>query len=147
MSSKEPIAIVFDTFGSVVDWRGTLVEEMTALANKRGVRGDWEKIADSWREGYHRMLDEIVAGTRQWDNLDVIHRELLVEAMDEQGVAGFSDVLQHFGGGVGQIAIHGWNNDAVMGTAASNGCVRMRNGDIAQVAALAPVGTPVQIVA
>jgi len=62
-------------------------------------------------------------------------------------VAGFSDVLQSFGGGIGQIAIHGWNNDSVMGTSASNGCVRMRNVDVAQVAALAPLGTPVSIIA
>jgi hypothetical protein len=62
-------------------------------------------------------------------------------------VAGFSDVLQSFGGGIGQIAIHGWNNDSVMGTHASNGCVRMRNVDIEQLASLATLGTPVSIVA
>lgn len=61
-------------------------------------------------------------------------------------VSAFSDVLESFGGGIGQIAIHGWNNDSVMGTAASNGCVRMRNDDIALVAELAPLGTPVHIV-
>ena len=62
-------------------------------------------------------------------------------------VAGFSDVLYSFGGGIGQIAIHGWNDESVMGQHRSNGCVRMRNGDISQVAALAPLGTPVSIVA
>jgi lipoprotein-anchoring transpeptidase ErfK/SrfK len=61
-------------------------------------------------------------------------------------VAGFSDVLERFAGGIGQIAIHGWNDDSVMGSAASNGCVRMRNVDIEQLAALAPLGTPVRIV-
>jgi 2-haloacid dehalogenase len=91
MSSKQPVAIVFDTFGSVVDWRGTLVAEMTALADKRGVAGDWEDVADAWRDGYHRMLDEVVAGTRGWNNLDVIHRELLDEAVRERGIIGFSE--------------------------------------------------------
>jgi lipoprotein-anchoring transpeptidase ErfK/SrfK len=62
-------------------------------------------------------------------------------------VAGFSDVLERFAGGIGQIAIHGWNDDSVMGSAASNGCDRMRNADIATVAALAPLGTPVRIYA
>jgi lipoprotein-anchoring transpeptidase ErfK/SrfK len=62
-------------------------------------------------------------------------------------VSGFSDVLERFAGGIGQIAIHGWNDDSVMGTASSNGCVRMRNGDIARVAELAPLGTPVRIFA
>ncbi|MBA2280293.1 MAG: L,D-transpeptidase [Acidimicrobiia bacterium] len=65
----------------------------------------------------------------------------------QMSVSGFSNVFERFGGGIGQIAIHGWNNDSVMGRSASNGCVRMRNVDIAQVAALAPLGTPVTIVA
>jgi lipoprotein-anchoring transpeptidase ErfK/SrfK len=62
-------------------------------------------------------------------------------------IAGFSNALQHFEGGRGQIAMHGWANTSVMGTAASNGCIRMRNGDISQVATLAPLGTPVEIIA
>jgi lipoprotein-anchoring transpeptidase ErfK/SrfK len=62
-------------------------------------------------------------------------------------IAGFSDVLKSFGGGRGQIAMHGWSDTSVMGQAASNGCIRMRNGDISRVAQLAPLGTPVEIVA
>lgn len=62
-------------------------------------------------------------------------------------VAGFSDVLQSFGGGVGQIAIHGTNHPELIGQFVSNGCVRMNNDDVTQLAELAPVGTPVEIVA
>ena len=61
-------------------------------------------------------------------------------------VAGFSDVLQTFGGGPGQIAIHGTNQPGLIGQAVSHGCVRMTNEDIVQVEELAPVGTPVTIV-
>lgn len=61
-------------------------------------------------------------------------------------VSGFSEVHRTFGGGIGQIAIHGWNNPATVLGDVSNGCVRMRNEDIARVAELAPLGTPVQIV-
>ena len=61
-------------------------------------------------------------------------------------VAGFSEVYTSFGGGIGQIALHGWSNDNVVGDDVSNGCVRMRNDDIALVNDLAPLGTPVQIV-
>jgi len=63
----------------------------------------------------------------------------------QMSVSGFSEVLERFAGGIGQIAIHGWNDDSDMGTASSNGCVRMRNVDIARVAELAPLGTPVRI--
>lgn len=62
-------------------------------------------------------------------------------------VAGFSEVHQTFGGGIGQIALHGWNNPASVLGDVSNGCVRMGNEDIAMVAEMAPLGTPVRIVA
>jgi lipoprotein-anchoring transpeptidase ErfK/SrfK len=55
-------------------------------------------------------------------------------------------VLQSFDGGVGQIAIHGTNHPNLIPGYISNGCVRMQNDDIMQVADLAPVGTPVSII-
>ena len=60
-------------------------------------------------------------------------------------VAGFSDVLTNFGGGIGQIAFHGWSDESVIGQAVSNGCLRMPNSVITRLAPLAPVGTPVTI--
>ena len=60
-------------------------------------------------------------------------------------VAGFSDVLTDFGGGIGQIVIHGWWDDSVVGQAVSNGCIRMPNHVIERLATMAPVGTPVTI--
>lgn len=62
-------------------------------------------------------------------------------------IAGFSEVLKSFGGGRGQIAMHGWSDTSVMGRDVSNGCIRMRNADISHVATLAPLGTPVEIIA
>jgi len=62
-------------------------------------------------------------------------------------VAGFSNVLQSFGGGPGQIAIHGTNHPELIGGDVSNGCIRMRNEDITALQPMAPVGTPVEVVA
>ena len=62
-------------------------------------------------------------------------------------VSGFSDVLQSFGGGVGQIAMHGTNRPDLLGQPVSNGCVRMTNDHITKMVQLAPLGTPVTIVA
>ena len=62
-------------------------------------------------------------------------------------VSGFSNVYSSFGGGVGQIAMHGTNHPNLLGQAISNGCVRMDNTVITQMANLAPTGTPVEIVA
>lgn len=61
-------------------------------------------------------------------------------------VTGFSNVYQTFGGGVGQIAIHGTNRPELIGTPASHGCVRMSNPDVTYLLGLAPQGTPVDVV-
>lgn len=60
-------------------------------------------------------------------------------------VAAFSEVLMSFGTGVGQIAFHGTNAPSLIGSAASNGCLRMNNADITRLANTVAIGTPVQI--
>ena len=37
MAAKQPVAIVFDTFGTVVDWRGSLIAELTEFGRQRGI--------------------------------------------------------------------------------------------------------------
>ncbi len=61
-------------------------------------------------------------------------------------VSGFSETLSSFGGGVGQIALHGTQATALLGQSTSNGCVRLDNDAIRRVMFLAPTGTPVEIV-
>jgi len=65
----------------------------------------------------------------------------------QMSVAAFSDVYYSFGSGIGQIALHGTNDPALLGTPASHGCVRMTNDAITQLANTAPPGTPVTILA
>ena len=60
-------------------------------------------------------------------------------------VAAFSEVLMSFGTGVGQIAMHGTNAPSLIGSAVSNGCLRMRNADVTALANTVDIGTPVQI--
>ncbi len=61
------------------------------------------------------------------------------------GLSGYSEVLFEFNGGPGQIAIHGTNNPELIGQDVSNGCVRINNDAIVQIATTAPLGTPVVI--
>ncbi len=61
------------------------------------------------------------------------------------GLSAHSDVLDQFGGGDGQIGIHGTNDPGSIGNAASHGCVRVSNEIITQLAGLIPRGTPVTI--
>ncbi len=60
------------------------------------------------------------------------------------GLSGHSDVLTEFGGGDGQIALHGTDNPSDVGQAISHGCVRLKNADILRLSTL-PLGTPVFI--
>jgi lipoprotein-anchoring transpeptidase ErfK/SrfK len=62
-------------------------------------------------------------------------------------VSGFSPTLESFGGGIGQIALHGTFATSLLGTSASNGCVRVENNALRQIIGMAPTGTPVEIVA
>ncbi|WP_233265336.1 L,D-transpeptidase [Leifsonia sp. AG29] len=61
------------------------------------------------------------------------------------GLSAFSDVLSSFGGGPGQIGLHGTDDAASIGHAASHGCIRLSNADITELASLLPLGTPVVI--
>lgn len=61
------------------------------------------------------------------------------------GISGFSEVLDEFYGGPPQVAIHGTNEPELIGQAVSNGCIRMSNDDIAEIAAQVDLGTPVII--
>jgi hypothetical protein len=61
------------------------------------------------------------------------------------GTSAYSHVLYSFGGGPGQIGIHGTNEPESIGHSASHGCIRLRNRDIARLAHTLPLGTPVTI--
>lgn len=61
------------------------------------------------------------------------------------GTTAFSDALNSFGGGPGQIGLHGTDDEASLGSDSSHGCIRMNNDDISELAARLPLGTPIQI--
>jgi hypothetical protein len=61
------------------------------------------------------------------------------------GTSAFSKVLYHFGGGPGQIGIHGTDEGGSIGHSVSHGCIRLRNRDIVRLAHVLPLGTPITI--
>mgnify|MGYP002631725038 CR=1 FL=1 len=81
-------AILFDTYGTVVDWRNSVAGEGEALAQAKGIEGlDWAAFADAWRAGYAPKMKEVRNGTREWTANDILHRERLDEILAEFGVA------------------------------------------------------------
>jgi 2-haloacid dehalogenase len=70
-------AIVFDIFGTVVDWRGSVIRELASFGRARGLTANWEQMADDWRGLYQPSMQEVRSGKRPFAILDDLHRESL----------------------------------------------------------------------
>jgi 2-haloacid dehalogenase len=76
-------ALLFDVFGTCVDWRTSVIRAGEEL----GIEGvDWAAVADAWRARYQPQLETVRSGARPWTNLDVLHREALDDVLRELGV-------------------------------------------------------------
>jgi len=65
-------ALVFDVFGTVVDWRTSIIREVRAFGEGHGIAGDWAEFADRWREGYTSGMAHVNAGNDAWKKIDDI---------------------------------------------------------------------------
>src|ERR1700733_14542470 len=84
-------ALVFDTFGTVVDWRGSLIEELTAFGRERGIAADWTGLVDAWRAAYHPSMDRVRRGEQPWTKLDDLHRASLDQLVEQFGITGLTE--------------------------------------------------------
>jgi 2-haloacid dehalogenase len=85
-------ALLFDVFGTVVDWRGSVVEAGQRLSQGRQWAIDWGAFADLWRrEGYLEPTARIARGEQPWERVDVLHRRKLDELMVRFGLTGLSE--------------------------------------------------------
>jgi len=85
-------ALLFDVFGTVVDWKGSIAREMTATFNdKAPAETDWEQFAIDWRALYQPAMETIRSGNRGYVRLDVLHRENLVQLLPEYGLEKLSE--------------------------------------------------------
>lgn len=80
--------ILFDVFGTTVDWRSSIAAELTRFARERGAGGvDGGAFADRWRAGFRGLQSQIANGERAWISMDAIHREVLDALLPELGGA------------------------------------------------------------
>jgi len=84
-------ALTFDVFGTVVDWRGSIVREGASLSKEWGVELDWAEFADAWRGLYQPAMERVRTGGRGWVKLDVLHRENLEELLPRFGLDGLDE--------------------------------------------------------
>ena len=84
-------ALVFDVFGTVVDWRGSIVDEGEVWGKTMGIAVDWARFADKWRAGYSPSMEKVRKGEMPWTNLDHLHRTLLEDLLKEFHIDGLSE--------------------------------------------------------
>jgi 2-haloacid dehalogenase len=84
-------ALVFDTFGTVVDWRTSVTQEVEQLAKRKGLTVDGAKFADAWRAGYGPSMNRVRTGELPWTKLDRLHRMTLDQILIDFGIKGLSE--------------------------------------------------------
>ena len=93
MLSDSLRALVFDVFGTCVDWRGSVIRECESVGRAKGLTGvDWSAMADEWRrDGYIRGIARIRSGEMPYVGSDVLFRRKLDELLPKYGVSGLSE--------------------------------------------------------
>ncbi len=84
--------IMFDVFGTVVDWRMSIANEVRQIPELSFVNG--EEFADRWRAKYQPAMERVRSGGRTWVKLDDLHFENLNELLDDLGVESLSDEIK-----------------------------------------------------
>ena len=84
-------ALVFDVFGTVVDWHGSVAREVRRLAREKGLRVNAVKFAKAWRAGYRPAMDRVRRGEAPFEKIDVIHRAILEDVLKQFKVTALTE--------------------------------------------------------
>ena len=84
-------ACVFDTFGTVVDWRNSIVAEAASWGKAKGLHINWVEFTDRWRLGYRPAMDKVRKGQIPWTRLDDLHRMILDDLLKQYKIEGLSE--------------------------------------------------------
>lgn len=84
--SDRPRALLFDVFGTVVDWRSSIAAEVDLMSAARGWGVSGHDFAMAWRDLYQPAMARIRKGNRGFVRLDVLHRENLGQVLKDFGI-------------------------------------------------------------
>ena len=87
-------ALVFDVFGTLVDWRGSIAREAREALQPRSVSLDWHAFADAWRAQYQPAMEEVRSGKIPFSKLDVLHRRNLEVVLKEFSIGGLDETTK-----------------------------------------------------
>ena len=79
-------AVVFDTFGTVVDWRSSIGADFRAFGKDRGLDIPWEAFIDEWKAAYKPGMDAVRSGVWPWTRVDQIYRSKLEAILPKYGI-------------------------------------------------------------
>ena len=83
--------MAFDVFGTVVDWRSSIIGELEMFGERHGLAEDWPTFADDWRAGYPAAMDRVRKGELPWLKIDALHRLILDDLLDRVGIGSVPD--------------------------------------------------------
>jgi 2-haloacid dehalogenase len=78
--------LLFDVFGTLVDWRSSLIELAETTAGRDGPQADWAGVVDDWRRAYQPAMDQVRPGAT-WRDLDSLQRETLDQVLARRGIS------------------------------------------------------------
>ena len=84
-------ACVFDVFGTVVDWRSSVIAEATRWGGAKGLKIDWVEFTDRWRLGYRPAMDKVRKAEIPWAKLDDLHRMILEDLLKQYKIEGLTE--------------------------------------------------------
>jgi 2-haloacid dehalogenase len=84
-------ACVFDIFGTVVDWRSSVISEAAGWGKAKRLNIDWVEFTDRWRLGYRPAIDKVRTGEIPWTKLDDLHRMILEDLLKQYKIEGLSE--------------------------------------------------------
>lgn len=84
-------ALAFDVFGTVVDWRSSIIREGRQLARAKPLRVNWAAFADAWRAGYRPAMARVRSGELPWTTIDALHRRILEDLLRQFRIAGLTE--------------------------------------------------------
>jgi 2-haloacid dehalogenase len=84
-------AVLFDVFGTVVDWRSSLIRQLQRFGSENNLHTDWVDLADDWRAEYEPAMRAVRSGQRPWISLERLHREALDKLLSVRGLSALNE--------------------------------------------------------
>jgi 2-haloacid dehalogenase len=85
-------AMTFGVFGTVVDWRSSIIREGEGLTGRLGFEVDWAQFADDWRAGYGPAMHRVRSGELPWTKVDDLHRMILDDLIEKHELTLLSEI-------------------------------------------------------